>query len=137
MVKVTKVLIMLKNMIYESTSPMEAVRFAKYYKNKELEVTVVLWGPMGALLGKKNKEGRMRYEEEVEECISMGEALKAYTINGAFAAFEENVKGSIEIGKLADFVILNKNPLEINNNEIKYIQVLETIIRGKTVYRDI
>ncbi len=72
MVKVTKVMIMLKNMIYESTSPMEAIRFAKYYQNKKLEVLVVLWGPMGALLGKKNKEGRMRYEEEVEDCISMG-----------------------------------------------------------------
>ena len=72
MAKVAKVLILLKNMIYESTSPLETVRFAKYYKNKGLEVTVVLWGPMGTLLGKKNKIGRMRYEEEVEECLSLG-----------------------------------------------------------------
>jgi predicted amidohydrolase YtcJ len=70
-----------------------------------------------------------------EECISMEDALKAYTINGAYAAFEEKVKGSIEVGKLADFVILNKNPLEINNDEIKHIQVFETIIRGKIIYR--
>ncbi|MHA2392623.1 MAG: amidohydrolase [Promethearchaeota archaeon] len=69
-----------------------------------------------------------------EQCISIEEALKSYTINAAYAAFEENIKGSIEIGKLADFVILDKNPLEINKDEIKNIQVLETIIRGKTVY---
>jgi len=70
-----------------------------------------------------------------EECISMEEALKTYTINAAYAAFEEKIKGSIEVGKLADFVILNKNPLEIEKDKIKKIQVLETIIRGKSVYK--
>ncbi len=70
-----------------------------------------------------------------EECITMNDALKAYTINGAYASFEEDIKGSIEIGKLADLVILDKNPLEVPNNKIREIQVLETIIRGKTVYK--
>jgi predicted amidohydrolase YtcJ len=70
-----------------------------------------------------------------EQCLTMEEALKTYTINGAYAAFEENIKGSIEVGKLADFVILDRNPLEINNEEIKEIQVLETIIRGKSVFK--
>ncbi len=70
--KVTKVLLLLKNMVYESTSPMEIVRFAKYYKKKGLDVHVVLWGPMGILLGKKGKVGRMQYEEEMIECIEMG-----------------------------------------------------------------
>lgn len=70
--KVTKVLLLLKNMIYESTSPMEIIRFAKYYRKKDLDVTVVLWGSMGILLGKKGKQHRMRYEEEMEECVTMG-----------------------------------------------------------------
>jgi len=70
-----------------------------------------------------------------EECISIKEALKTYTINGAYAAFEEDVKGSIEVGKLADFVILDKNPMEVPKDKIKDIQVLKTIIRGKNVYK--
>ncbi|MHA1232751.1 MAG: DsrE family protein [Candidatus Helarchaeota archaeon] len=70
--RVKKVLLLLKQMIYESTSPMEIIRFAKYYRKKGLEVTVVLWGPMGILLGKKGKKGRMQYEEEMHSCIDMG-----------------------------------------------------------------
>ena len=70
-----------------------------------------------------------------EEAISIEEALKTYTINGAYAAFEEDVKGSIEIGKLADFAILDRNPLAIPKDDIKQIQVVETIIRGKTVFK--
>jgi hypothetical protein len=70
-----------------------------------------------------------------EQCITMEEALKTYTINGAYAAFEENVKGSIKVGKLADLVILNKNPLEVDKDHIKGIQILETIIRGKIVFK--
>jgi len=69
-----------------------------------------------------------------EESISIEEALKTYTINGAYAAFEEDIKGSIEVGKLADFVILDRNPLELPKDEIMEINVLETIIRGKTVF---
>ncbi|QEE15159.1 DsrE family protein [Promethearchaeum syntrophicum] len=70
--KVTKVLLLLKNMVYESTSPLETLRFARYYKKKGLLVDVVLWGPMGIILGKKNKIGRDRYEEEMIECLEMG-----------------------------------------------------------------
>ncbi|MHA1292595.1 MAG: amidohydrolase [Promethearchaeota archaeon] len=69
-----------------------------------------------------------------EECISIKEALKTYTINGAYSAFEEDIKGSIEVGKLADFVLLDKNPLKIPKNEIKNLKVLKTIIRGKVIY---
>jgi len=72
----------------------------------------------------------------IEECISVDDALKTYTINAAYAAFEENIKGSIEEGKLADLVILNKNPLEVPTEEIKDIVVLETIVRGKTIYKE-
>ncbi|MFX1503677.1 MAG: amidohydrolase, partial [Promethearchaeota archaeon] len=70
-----------------------------------------------------------------EQCITMEEALKTYTINAAYAAFEEKTKGSIEVGKLADLVILDQNPLKAKKDKIEEIQVLQTIIRGKTVYK--
>ncbi|MFX1418825.1 MAG: amidohydrolase [Promethearchaeota archaeon] len=70
-----------------------------------------------------------------EQCISIEDALKTYTINAAYAAFEEDIKGSIEVGKLADLVILNENPLETPKEDIQNIQVLETIIRGKSVFK--
>jgi predicted amidohydrolase YtcJ len=70
-----------------------------------------------------------------DQCISVEEALKTYTINCAFASFQENIKGSIEEGKLADLVILNQNPLSIPKEKIREILIMETIIRGKTVYK--
>jgi len=70
-----------------------------------------------------------------EEAISVGDALKTFTINGAYAAFEEEVKGSIEVGKLADLVILTQNPLEVPKDKIKEIKVCETIIRGKSLFK--
>ena len=70
-----------------------------------------------------------------EECLSMEEALKSYTINAAYAAFEEKIKGSIEVGKFADLVILDKNPLQTSKDKIREITILETIIKGKTVFK--
>ncbi|MFX1568628.1 MAG: amidohydrolase [Promethearchaeota archaeon] len=69
-----------------------------------------------------------------EQSLTMEEALKTYTINAAYGAFEENIKGSIELGKLADLVILDKNPFKVPKEKIKEIQVIETIIRGKSVF---
>ena len=88
--KVTKVLLLLKNMIYESTSPMEIIRYAKYYKNKGLDVTIVLWGPMGIILGKKNKGGKMRYDEEVKECIDLGIKFKCCDLAAILIGLDES-----------------------------------------------
>jgi predicted amidohydrolase YtcJ len=70
-----------------------------------------------------------------EECISIEEAIKSYTLNAAFAAFEENTKGSIEVGKFADLVILDKNPLKTPKDKLREIIVVETIIKGNTIYK--
>ena len=67
--------------------------------------------------------------------ISVVEALKAITINGAYQYFEEDSKGSLKAGKLADLVILSDNPLEVDTQALKDIEVVETIKEGVTVYR--
>ncbi|MGM0409371.1 MAG: amidohydrolase [Bacillota bacterium] len=69
------------------------------------------------------------------ERITVYDALKAVTINAAYQYHEEGIKGSIKEGKLADLVILDKNPLEVDEMEIKDIEVLETIKEGKTIYK--
>ena len=69
-----------------------------------------------------------------EQKITVEEALLAYTENGAFASFEEAIKGTLEPGKLDDFVVLDKNILEENPNQIKDIKVLKTFVGGKKVY---
>ncbi len=69
-----------------------------------------------------------------EQCISRAEALKMWTWNGAYLMFQEKEKGSIEPGKLADMVVIDKDFLHCPVDEIKDIEPLETIVGGKTVY---
>lgn len=68
------------------------------------------------------------------EAISVKEALKAVTINAAYQYFEENLKGSITPGKLADFVVLSENPMEVPKEKIRDIKVLATFKEGKCIY---
>jgi hypothetical protein len=68
-----------------------------------------------------------------EQCIGVYDALKAVTINAAYEYHEENIKGTLSIGKLADMVILSDNPLELP--DIRKISVLATIKSGETVYQ--
>lgn len=70
-----------------------------------------------------------------EQKISIEDAIKCYTINNAYAAFEENIKGSIEAGKLADFVLLNENLLKVAPEKIRDVKVEMTILGGNVVYK--
>lgn len=70
-----------------------------------------------------------------DQRIPVRDALKAITINAAYQYHEEDIKGSLKAGKLADLVILNKDPLTIDPKELRSIQVLETIKEGKTVFK--
>ena len=70
-----------------------------------------------------------------ESRLSVEEALRAYTKGSAYAAFEEEIKGSIEIGKLADMVVLTKNPFKISPKNIRDIRIFMTIIDGKLLYK--
>jgi len=69
------------------------------------------------------------------ERIDVIDALKAITINAAYQYQEENDKGSLKEGKLADLVVLNKNPLTIDPKKLREIKVLETIKEGKVVFK--
>ncbi len=69
-----------------------------------------------------------------EQRVSVMDALKSITINAAYQYFEEDTKGTLEPGKLADFVILDKNPLKVEPLTIKDIKVVETFKEGVSIY---
>ena len=69
-----------------------------------------------------------------EQRITPLEALRAVTIDAAWQNHEEDIKGSIEVGKLADFVVVAENPLTVGRNRIRDIRVLKTIVGGRMVY---
>ena len=69
-----------------------------------------------------------------EQKISMHEALKAYTINNAYAAFEDNIRGSIKAGKLADIAVCDINLMKCDPSEILKMNVDMTIVDGKIVF---
>jgi predicted amidohydrolase YtcJ len=66
--------------------------------------------------------------------ISVAEAMRICTMNGAFASFEENIKGSFTPGKLADITILDSDPHDVDPDRIVNIRVLQTILGGRTTY---
>ena len=70
-----------------------------------------------------------------DERISVMDALKASTINAAYQFNEEKTKGSLKKGKLADMIIIDQNPLEVDPMKLKDLKVLETIKEGKSIYR--
>lgn len=78
-------------------------------------------------VNRKTQKGRVLGEEQR---LSVMDAIRAVTINGAYQYFEEDIKGSLEQGKYADLVILDKNPLKVESDKIKDIRVLETIKQG-------
>jgi predicted amidohydrolase YtcJ len=69
-----------------------------------------------------------------EQRLSRTEALKTYTLNAAYAAFEDDRKGSLAAGKLADITVLSKDILEVPEEEIPSAEVLYTIVGGKVAY---
>jgi predicted amidohydrolase YtcJ len=85
-----------------------------------------------AAVTRRMSNGKQFYPDQV---MTREEALRSYTINNAFAAFEEDIKGSITPGKLADIDILSKDIMTIPVDEIPSARVDYTILGGKVVYR--
>jgi predicted amidohydrolase YtcJ len=69
-----------------------------------------------------------------EEIISVEDAIKCYTLNAAFASYEEKVKGSIEVGKLADLVVLSDDIFLIDPVKIREVVVEVTVFDGEIIY---
>ena len=90
-----------------------------------------------ASVSRKTLKGNPKNGYEPNQKMTRLEALKTYTINAAYAAFEEEVKGSIEIGKYADFTVLSQNIITIPEREILKTKVIYTIINGKIEYKNI
>ena len=74
------------------------------------------------------------YNETSKKGITVEEAVRAYTLDAAYAEFQETVKGSLTVGKLADLVILSENIFTIKPQEIDKVKVLQTVMDGKIVY---
>ena len=70
-----------------------------------------------------------------KEKMSIAEALEIFTKGSAYQSFEEDIKGNLETGKLADFLVIDRNIKKIDKNKIKDIQVLETYVGGNLVYQ--
>jgi len=93
-----------------------------------LDQMVVVWTAV-------NRVSRSGAVIGADQRVTPLEALKAITINAAHQYFEEDTKGSLQVGKRADLVILDHNPLTVDPMKIKDIKVAETIKDGRTIYR--
>ena len=95
-------------------------------------------GPFAPLMGIQGMVTRKGWDGTtwgVNQRISVDEALRINTLNGAYASSEETIKGSITPGKLADFVVLADDLHTVNQEKIKDIQIVRTVVGGNTVYQ--
>jgi hypothetical protein len=86
-----------------------------------------------ASVTRRTKDGSQFYPKQ---CMTRFEALKSYTLSNAFAAFEEDQKGSLVAGKLADITVLSRDILTVPEDQIADTRIVYTIIGGKVVYQN-
>jgi predicted amidohydrolase YtcJ len=94
-------------------------------------------GPFEPLMAIQSMVTRKDFSGNVwgpRQRVTVDEALLIGTLHGAYASHEEHVKGSISPGKYADFVMLARDPHEVNPDEIKQIAILRTVVGGKTMF---
>lgn len=89
------------------------------------------WGIWAAVVRRDLQSGQILAPEER---ISIEQALTLYTRNGAYAGFEEDRKGALEPGKLADFIVVDRDVLTVPADELKDVKVLQTFVGGRSVY---
>lgn len=89
-----------------------------------------------AAIARKDLDGFYDRGWHLEQAVTREEALKMFTIWPAFAAFQEDINGTIEVGKLADLTIFSKDIMKVPEEEILEAQVIMTIVNGKIVFED-
>lgn len=87
-----------------------------------------------AAITRQNAQQQPKNGWIANEKVSRQAALKGFTLDAAYAGFQENILGSIEVGKKADFIVIDKDYFEIEAADIRDIQVLATYVNGKLVY---
>lgn len=115
-------------------SPMVSAMKLGLKPTNHSDATVTPVSPLFTVWSAVNRETRSGVILGENERTSPYQALQAITTNAAYEFFEEDSKGTLEVGKLADFVILAENPMKVNAKEIKDIEVVETIKEGVTVF---
>jgi predicted amidohydrolase YtcJ len=95
-------------------------------------------GPFAALMGIQGMVTRTGWDGTTwgaNQRITVAEAIRVNTLHGAYAAHEEASKGSIAVGKLADFVMLADDPHTVKPDAIKDIRIVQTVVGGETTYK--
>jgi predicted amidohydrolase YtcJ len=119
----------------QQISPMRSALDRGMIATSHTDAPVALPNLMQVMSATVNRVSRSGKIMGPDERLTPLEALKAITLWSAYQHFEEGRKGSIEVGKLADLVILSANPLTVDPMQLGQIKVLETIKEGTTVYR--
>lgn len=89
-----------------------------------------------ASISRKTLKGLPEGGYEPEQKMTRAQALRSYTLDAAYGAFEEDIKGSIEVGKLADFTIYNQDLMTVSEDKVLNTKVMMTIFDGKVVFED-
>lgn len=116
-------------------SPMVSAHQLGLKSTNHSDATVTPINPLFTIWSAVNRVSRSGQVIGEKEKATPYLALQAITSNAAYEFFEEDSKGTLSEGKLADFVILDKNPLKVEPMEIKNIEVLETIKEGQTIFK--
>jgi len=93
------------------------------------------WATVYAAVTRGKYENIPLYRYTIDECLSLNEALHYYTYGSAYMMHEEERYGSLEVGKYADFIVVDVDPFEVDQTRLKTINILETYVNGKCVYK--